>query len=317
MGTDIHGFIECRWDRWLDEDDRSWFGAIDLAHLYNGRCYVAFGSLFGVRDTTSFRALADHRGLPHDVSKEVLADFEPWSDELHGESWISWAELAGADWDEVANEVDGCVHEYRRSSDGSWKMHGRNSSLSRFAELSGLTDARQLYCAGSVYPEHTEWPDGDRLFRIGRLQRKHAVPDNEMGLYLVGHAHAGEPARRRGSPPGRLVRRLTPTRPELDGRLRQEAMAHGDEGENDIRSSTGRSLLPPAPQPRHPRRTAQIRGGPPHPYGLLPATGRRASPNTLSNCVGESMGCVQGRSPGFTGGWPPLGLRLWVSHERP
>ncbi|WP_326792658.1 hypothetical protein OHA79_27420 [Streptomyces sp. NBC_00841] len=54
-------------------------------------------------------------------------------------------------------------------------------SLTRFAELSGLTDARHLYCAGSVYPENTEWPDGDRLFRIGRLQRKHAVPDSEWG----------------------------------------------------------------------------------------------------------------------------------------
>lgn len=181
MGTDIHGFIECRWDRWLDEDDRAWNQVIDLSHLYNGRDYVAFGSLFGVRDTTSFRALADHRGLPHDVSKEVLADFEPWSDELHGESWITWAELAAADWDEVSNEVDGCVHEFRRSSDGSWKMHGRNSGLTRFAELAGLTDARQLYSAGSVFPENTEWPDGGRLFRVGRLRRKDAVPDSEWG----------------------------------------------------------------------------------------------------------------------------------------
>lgn len=179
MGTDIHGFIECRWDYWLDEDDRAWSQVIDLSHLYNGRDYGAFGALFGVRDTASFRALADHRGLPHDASREVLACFGPWSDELHGESWISWGELTAADWGEVANEVDDCVHEYRLSPDGSWKMHGRNSSLTRFAELSGLTDARHLYRAGRVYPENTEWPDGDRLFRIGRLQRKHAVPDSE------------------------------------------------------------------------------------------------------------------------------------------
>ncbi|MFJ1940651.1 hypothetical protein ACIODZ_07510 [[Kitasatospora] papulosa] len=56
MGTDIHGFIECRWDRWLDEDDREWFQAVDLSHLYNGRSYVSFGSLFGVRNTTSGRS---------------------------------------------------------------------------------------------------------------------------------------------------------------------------------------------------------------------------------------------------------------------
>lgn len=181
MGTDIYGFIECRWDRWLDEDDRRWSQAIDLSHIYNGRSYVAFGSLFGVRDTTSFRPLATQRGLPHDVSKEVAAGFEPWSDELHGESWITWAELTAADWDEVANEVDGCVHEYHRSSDGSWKMHGQNTDLARFAELSGLADARQLHCAGEVYPEGTEWLDGDRLFRVGRLRRRDAVPDSEWG----------------------------------------------------------------------------------------------------------------------------------------
>ncbi|MDQ0984993.1 hypothetical protein [Streptomyces sp. V2I9] len=181
MGTDLHGFIECRWDRWLDEDDRVWFPAIDLSHLYNGRDYGAFGSLFGVRDTASFRPLADHRGLPPDVSEGVLAAFEPWNDDQHGASWISWAELTTADWDELSHEVDGCVHEFRRGSDGGWTMHGRNSGLTRFAELSGLTDPRQVHSAGSVYPENTEWPDGNRLFRVGRLRRKDVVPESEWG----------------------------------------------------------------------------------------------------------------------------------------
>ncbi|MFF7213979.1 hypothetical protein ACFZAU_26165 [Streptomyces sp. NPDC008238] len=178
MGTDIYGFIECRWDRWLDEDDRSWHGAVDLVHLYNGRCYDAFGSLFGVRDTASFRPLADHRGLPRDVSREALADFESWGSGASGTSWITWAELA-ADWEEVADKVDDCVHEYRRSPEGSWELHGRNSGLTRFAQLAGLTDPHARYRAGSTYAEGTEWPDGDRLFHIGRLRRKDAVPDSD------------------------------------------------------------------------------------------------------------------------------------------
>lgn len=179
MGTDIYGFIECRWDHWLDEDDRVWFRAIDLMHLYNGRSYVAFGSLFGVRDTTSFRPLADLRGLPSDVSRETLADFESCGSDLPDASWITWAELKAADWEEIANEVDDCIHEYRRSPDGTWVMHGQNSGLTRFAELSGHTDHDTLYHAGRVYAEGTEWPDGDRLFRIGRLRRKDAVPDRD------------------------------------------------------------------------------------------------------------------------------------------
>lgn len=181
MGTDIHGFIECRWDRWLDEDDRSWDGAIDLDHLYNGRSYVAFGALFGVRDSTSFRPLADGRGLPDDVSPEALAGFESWSPGSTSASWITWAELTATDWDEPANEVDECVHEYRLGPDGARVLHGRNTSLDRFAELAGVADPHALYRAGRTYPEGTEWPDGDRLFRIGRLLRKHAVPDGDWG----------------------------------------------------------------------------------------------------------------------------------------
>lgn len=53
------------------------------------RSYVAFGALFGVRDTTSFRPLADYRGLPVDVSPETLAGFEAWSSEATGASWIT------------------------------------------------------------------------------------------------------------------------------------------------------------------------------------------------------------------------------------
>ncbi|MFF4424874.1 hypothetical protein ACFY04_29575 [Streptomyces sp. NPDC001549] len=93
----------------------------------------------------------------------------------------TWAELAATDWDEVANEVDECVHEYRRSPDGTWVLHGRNTGPDRFAELASVTDPHALYRAGRAYPEGTEWPDGDRLFRVGRLRRKHAVPDSDWG----------------------------------------------------------------------------------------------------------------------------------------
>ncbi|MER5488028.1 hypothetical protein ABT024_33090 [Streptomyces sp. NPDC002812] len=181
MGTDIYGFIECRWDRWLDEDDRSWSKAADLSDLYNGRSYAAFGALFGVRETGDFRPLADLRGLPADASPESRTAFESWGRDSRGSSWITWAELAAANWDEVANEADGCVHEYRRGADGAWELYGRNSSLTRFAELSGITDPHVLYRAGLSYPEGTEWPDGDRVFRIARLTRKQAVPDTDWG----------------------------------------------------------------------------------------------------------------------------------------
>ncbi|MFJ9505505.1 hypothetical protein ACIRPZ_17065 [Streptomyces anulatus] len=131
------------------------------------------------------------------MSKEVLADFEPWSEGLHGESWVCWAELAAADRDEGSNEFGGCVHKFRRSPDGGWKMHGRNSDLTGFAELS---DARQLYSAGNIFPENAEWPDGDRLFRVGRLRRKDAVPDSEWDavwsvMRMLANLHGDEGVR--------------------------------------------------------------------------------------------------------------------------
>lgn len=96
------------------------------------------------------------------------------------------------DWDEVANEVDDCVHEYHRGPDGGWELYGRNSDLARFAVLAGITDPQALYRAGRTYPEGTEWPDGDRLFRVARLRRKDAVPDSDWGaVWAVMRTLAG------------------------------------------------------------------------------------------------------------------------------
>ncbi|WP_407838308.1 hypothetical protein ACE1OC_21130 [Streptomyces sp. DSM 116496] len=192
MGTDIYGFIECRWDRWLDEDDRSWNKAADIADLYNGRSYAAFGSLFGVREPTTFPPLADCRGLPEDASQESRTAFEAWGRDSRGSSWITWAELAAVNWDELATEVDDCVHEYRRGADGTWELYGRNTGLTRFTELSGIAEAQVLRDAVRANPEGTEWPDGDRLFRVGPLRRRDTVPESDWGaVWAVMRTLAG------------------------------------------------------------------------------------------------------------------------------
>ncbi|MFJ3922348.1 hypothetical protein [Streptomyces sp. NPDC090022] len=181
MGTDIHGIVECRWDHWPTGDETAWDAAISLDHLYDGRSYAAFGALFGVRDDTSFRPLADHRGLPPDAAAGTVAAYHGWGRDAHGASWITWAELATTDWSEPATAVDACVHEYRRGPDGAWHFHGRNTSLTRFAGLARIDDPTVLYRAGRTHPEGTEWPDGDRLFRIARLRRGDAVPEADWG----------------------------------------------------------------------------------------------------------------------------------------
>ena len=175
MGTDISGYIECKRDYRVDfdETDSLWHPAMDLDHLYAERDYSAFGCLFGVRND-SFEPLAAERGLPSDVSNRVARLSECGG---RSPSWISWAELEQTDWDETAQYVDPYIHEYvRQTPQDEWRFHTRGARDDRFGQVSGL-DGREVRYPGWHYPEGTEWPDNDRLFRVERLTRRHAVPE--------------------------------------------------------------------------------------------------------------------------------------------
>ncbi|WP_424863782.1 hypothetical protein [Streptomyces sp. MMS24-I29] len=184
MGCDIHGFIECRRGYRDYENDSCWHAAINLDHLYDARDYDAFGCLFGVRNDfgitndRAFEPLAAARGLPPDVSKRVRDLYE--DHEGHSPTSISWAEVEKADWDVLSLQPDPYVHEYRRSADGSWQLYSRHLGAPQaFLDLSGCPpDVADR--AGLHFPEGTEWLDGDRLFRTGRLRRKDVVrPDGQ------------------------------------------------------------------------------------------------------------------------------------------
>ncbi|MEV5974135.1 hypothetical protein [Streptomyces sp. NPDC051921] len=157
MGTDIYGHVECLpTHRRLDEEDVSgWRRAVDLDLLYGGRCYDAFGCLFGVRNHAGFRPLAADRGLPGDVSAEVLSAYESWGPSAYGASWIGWAELARVDWDELGERVDARVHAFSRA--GAWVLTGK-----------GFWDPEDR-------PEGSEWLQDGRLFRRARTSRRDAV----------------------------------------------------------------------------------------------------------------------------------------------
>ncbi|MFC8225752.1 hypothetical protein [Streptomyces sp. NPDC057287] len=169
MGTDIYGFIECRRGYSADGGPAPvWQPAIELGHLYDTRDYDAFGSLFGVRNHHgAFEPLAPGRGLPEDASETVAREHLG-----HGTTWISWAELAAADWDEATAEPDTYLHRYRRRSPGdAWVFEERAFPVDRLAELSGLTPPG----GGHGWPAGTEWEDGDVLLRIEPLTRRQTV----------------------------------------------------------------------------------------------------------------------------------------------
>ncbi|WP_418960494.1 hypothetical protein [Streptomyces tritici] len=161
MGTDIHGFLECRTNyRTLDAEDMTgWHGAVDLDLLYSGRDYDAFGCLFGVRNLAGFRPLAAERGLPGDVSEEARRRYEGWGRDAHDATWIGWDELSRVDGDELAEQVDERVHMFTRVASGDWVLTGK-----------GFWDHADR-------PEGDEWIQDGRLFRVVRTSRRDAVPE--------------------------------------------------------------------------------------------------------------------------------------------
>ncbi|MEU6195057.1 hypothetical protein [Streptomyces sp. NPDC047061] len=81
MGTDIHGWIECRtWREALPHDETAWSPAISLPLLGMPRDYDGFACLFGVRDfDATWRPVAANRGLPPDTSPEVREEHATWA----------------------------------------------------------------------------------------------------------------------------------------------------------------------------------------------------------------------------------------------
>ncbi|MFD4244273.1 hypothetical protein ACFWP3_22140 [Streptomyces sp. NPDC058525] len=179
MSTDIWGFIECHRDYRDHEADSYWHATIDLDHLKVPRNYDAFGCLFGVRDNEQFVPVAPDRGLPEDASNRVREGRETIGG--RSASWVSWAEIKQVDWDEESAGPDAYVHEYHRDPHGAWQfLHRHYSPPQRFVDLCGQP-ARIAMRPNRHFPEGSQWVDGDRMFRVGRLKRRDAVPHDQWG----------------------------------------------------------------------------------------------------------------------------------------
>lgn len=99
MGVNIFGSVEFR-NAALDEgrDWKDWHAVIN-AGIVLDQSYTMFGSLFGVRNRTSFAPIAACRGLPDDVSGVIRSDAEQEGN--HSFTWITWDELQAVDWNET------------------------------------------------------------------------------------------------------------------------------------------------------------------------------------------------------------------------
>jgi hypothetical protein len=139
MGVDISGMIECRPVSSSPGPAVSWQYSIDLAQLYSGRNYDAFGCMFGVTNYAAFEPIAADRGLPADVSAWTLDMSARWA--FFSATWISWAQIAAIDWDEPALRPDARRHRNTRSDDGSWQLSGKAAANPTFARHVGLSMA--------------------------------------------------------------------------------------------------------------------------------------------------------------------------------
>lgn len=99
MGCDIHFYVEVK------QDDGTWFPCD--GDFYDGRNYDLFAILADVRNGVGFagiktgdgfNVIAEPRGLPDDVSNDILQESEDWGCDGHSHSWLTVAELKAFNW---------------------------------------------------------------------------------------------------------------------------------------------------------------------------------------------------------------------------
>ena len=90
MGTDMLGWVEVG-IFWEHKQRTSWYGAIKIDVLIN-RYYDMFYSLFGTGliPKARFPPVAPSRGTPLDASDELKEMVDHDSQDIHGNSWLTW-----------------------------------------------------------------------------------------------------------------------------------------------------------------------------------------------------------------------------------
>jgi hypothetical protein len=125
MGCDIHWYVEVRnretgeWafagkEKWVYQGDDwstsgyDWEGIAEADweercklvpdFIYDGRCYVLFSILAGVRNYGGVTPIAEPRGVPENASPEYRREIESWGVDAHTPSWLTLRELGSYDW---------------------------------------------------------------------------------------------------------------------------------------------------------------------------------------------------------------------------
>ncbi|MFI0941366.1 hypothetical protein [Streptomyces sp. NPDC021020] len=144
MSTDVSGMIECRSGARLwgfGDEDCVWEAGIGLFLLNRGNAYDGLACLFGVRNSFGFRPVAEGRGFPDDASDGLRGEFAGCggSRDVYGATWLTWAELDSADWE----ETDASGTRTRASAAGFGTGWGRVWGVMRIlSEVHGAENVR-------------------------------------------------------------------------------------------------------------------------------------------------------------------------------
>lgn len=111
MGCDIHAFVEIKnagkWqrmdtpvfvaDKWTQEH----FDMEKIDRPFDFRSYALFGWLANVRNYSQIKPLSNPKGLPENVSDEVLAIHRKWGVDAHFPSYHSLSDLLTVDYERI------------------------------------------------------------------------------------------------------------------------------------------------------------------------------------------------------------------------
>lgn len=166
MGTDIYGWIECK----TEASAPSWQAVKNLADVYHGRDYTAFGCLFGVRNILDFEPIAADRGLPADISPEVAAEAGYFTNgNLCCHTWITWAQVQQINWEETSKRVEWAIYVYQYTPDGTLKYLGK--------EYIGVAPTNTLTLSQYDPTIEQAWAFENTTYRTKKVPRKVILPE--------------------------------------------------------------------------------------------------------------------------------------------
>jgi hypothetical protein len=138
MGCDIHMLAEKRnkktkqWEVIGPVFKDSYTASQKSSEPYQGRNYELFAFLADVRNRFEITPIAEQKGWPEDMSKEIKEDLvDYWDSDGHSATWYTVKELREANWEQpikMGGVVPADVYEYLKAHNEAPKSYSQSIS---------------------------------------------------------------------------------------------------------------------------------------------------------------------------------------------